>query len=422
MRIPIEDYLAEALDAVRGRDDGEPADYISELANADTEKLAIAIATLDGRTYSAGDSDYPFTIQSISKPFTYSMAIKYRGLDDVLQRIGVEPSGEAFNELSLEEGSKRPRNPMINAGAIVAHAMLGDTANERWEKVHDGFCRLAGHDLQVDQEVYEAEMESAHRNLAIGHMLRNYDILVSDPEEVVHGYIRQCAIQVTTTDLALMTATLANGGRQPQTGERVLSHEVVRQVLSVMTTCGMYDGTGEWIADVGIPAKSGVAGGIVGALPGQVGAATFSPRLDKQGNSVRGTLLFERLSHDMGMHMFEVPDAARSVISSIRTVDSDEGPYRLYELQGSLHFASAERILRAIAEDDVQDMPVVVDIDDVFTINDVAGRMLLETFRRLAEEDRPVTIVDPDGLLRDIRPSDEFHYKVVDARPGLTEH
>lgn len=171
------------------------------------------------------------------------------------------------------------------------------------------------------------------------------------------------------------------------------------------------------MTSVGIPAKSGVSGGIVGALPGQVGIATYSPRLDEHGNSVRGVELFERLSRDMGMHMLEVPDAARSVISVIRTVETDGGPYRLFALQGSIQFASGERIARALADDETTDCPVVIDIDEVFEINNVGRRMLHEVVRRLSDDGREVTIVDPDGLLSDAKPEDELPARIVTKRP-----
>ena len=417
MRTPIPDYLDEVLTAVRDEDDGKVADYIPELADADPSKLAIAFSTLDGQVYAAGDASTSFTIQSISKPFAYALAIRECGVDAVLERIGVEPSGEAFNEISLEEGSKRPRNPMINAGAITCHSLLGSTEDERFGVVLGWLSALAGRELTVDESVFESELETAHRNLSIAHMLRSYEILTCDPAEIVSGYTRQCAIEVTVEDLALMVTTLANGGVQPKTGKRVLGGNTVRQVLSVMTTCGMYDAAGDWVTSVGIPAKSGVSGGIVGALPGQVGIATYSPRLDEHGNSVRGVELFERLSRDMGMHMLEVPDAARSVISVIRTVETDGGPYRLFALQGSIQFASGERIARALADDETTDCPVVIDIDEVFEINNVGRRMLHEVVRRLSDDGREVTIVDPDGLLSDAKPEDELPARIVTKRP-----
>lgn len=417
MQTPIPDYLAEALDAVRDDDSGAMAYYIPELADADPTRLGIAVATLDGRVYAAGDSAVPFTIQSISKPFVYALALRECGFEEVLRRIGVEPSGEAFNELSLEAGSKRPRNPMINAGAIACHSLLGESQEERCAAILDFLSALAGRRLSVDESVYSSELSTAHRNLAIGHMLRSYDIITCDPDEAVAGYVRQCAIEVTAEDLARMVAVIANGGVQPVTRQRVFDAAIARQLLSVMTTCGMYDAAGDWVTGVGIPAKSGVSGGIVGALPGQVGVATFSPRLDDHGTSVRGVRLFEALSREMGMHMFDVSDAARSVITAIRTLDTVDGPVREFVLQGSLQFAGAERIARALSEDDEAELPLLIDLDEVFTVNEVAARILIEVVARLDQEGRQVTIVDPDGLLAEAQPDTEVRARVISERP-----
>lgn len=244
MRSPIPEYLDEVLRTCAGDRAGAVADYVPELAAADAEQLAVAVSAVDGTVYEAGDSRTSFTIQSISKPFTYALALADRGYEAVLAKIGVEPSGEAFNELSLEEGSARPRNPMINVGALAAHTLAGPpgaSRAERFERVVSGISAFAGRRLEIDEAVCRSEMETAHRNLAIAHMLRSYEVIEEDAPHVVEDYVRQCSLLVTTRDLALMAATLANGGVQPVTGEQVVSRDVVRQVLSVMTTCGMYD-------------------------------------------------------------------------------------------------------------------------------------------------------------------------------------
>ncbi|WP_313959778.1 glutaminase [Microbacterium paludicola] len=340
MRSLVPDYLEGVLADVRQDASGQPAQYIPELAAADPDRLAAVFATVDGRVYGAADSDAEFTIQSISKPFVYALALADRGFAPVLDKIGVEPSGEAFNQISLERETGRPLNPMINAGAITAHSLAGHDgmgAATRVERVVYGLSAFAGRRLAVDESVCASEMEHAHRNLAIAHMLRSHGILEEDPRDVVDGYVRQCAVLVTTRDLAMMAATLANGGRNPVTGEQVVDARVVRQVLSVMATCGMYDAAGDWATQVGIPAKSGVAGGLIGALPGQIGIATFSPRLDTHGNSVRGVSLFGRFSADMGLHVMEVPPTARGVVRSDR-VEAD-GLARVLRLQGGIRFA-----------------------------------------------------------------------------------
>lgn len=215
MRPIIPDYLAEVLGDVEPDTSGEPAGYIPELATADTKYLGAAFAMLDGEVYGAGDIDIEFTIQSISKPFVYALALSDRGFDSVVAKVGVEPSGEAFNEISLESGTGRPLNPMINAGAITVHSLAGaedlDPAG-RVERVLRGLSAFAGRRLKMDEAVYASEIEHAHRNLAIAHMLRSHDILTGDARTVVDGYTRQCSVLVTARDLAMMAATLANRG------------------------------------------------------------------------------------------------------------------------------------------------------------------------------------------------------------------
>ena len=294
MRSPIPDYLLEVLDSC-GADAGAVADYIPELAAANPERFGICVATVDGAVYAAGDADVEFTIQSMSKPFTYALALADRGVAEMDERVGVEPSGEAFNEISLDPETGRPRNAMINAGALLTHSLVdGEDAAARSQRVLAGFSRFAGRDLVVDESAFSSEFASAHRNLGMAHLLKASGVLECDPVEVVEGYTRQCSITVSCRDLAMMAATLANAGTHPLTQERLLSRPVVRQVMSVMMTCGMYDAAGDWMTDVGIPAKSGVSGGVIGALPGQVGVAVFSPRLDTHGSSVRGVQVFER--------------------------------------------------------------------------------------------------------------------------------
>lgn len=401
MRSPVPDYLTEILDAC-GDDAGALADYIPELASADPDRLAVCVSTIDGTIYRAGDSGTEFSIQSISKPFVYALALAERGLDDVLGSIGVEPSGEAFNELSLERESRRPRNPMINAGALTAHALVGDPRDDvdtRVERVRRLMSDFAGRELHVDRTIYESEMSQAYRNVAIANMLRSYGVISQDPLDVVSGYTQQCAISVTTADLATMAATLAAGGVHPTTGKQVVRGEVARQVLSVMMSCGMYDAAGDWMTTVGIPAKSGVSGGILGAMPGQVGLATFSPRLDSHGNSTRGVRICTRLSADMGLHIMQAPEPARSTVRRDRTL---RGPgdslARVFSLQGSMQFSSAERVLRTVTDG----MPVtvfVLDLRRVSSVDDVARRMLAEMLRRLQLDGAEVALLDPDHVL-----------------------
>jgi glutaminase len=416
MRSVIPDYLAEVLGDAEPDRSGELAGYIPELAAADPERLGAVFATVQGEVYGAGDIDTEFTIQSISKPFTYALALSDRGFGPVLAKVGVEPSGEAFNQISLESDTGRPFNPMINAGAITTHSLAGSedlNPAERVERVVHGLSAFAGRRLRTDEAVCASEMEHAHRNLAIAHMLRSHHILTEDPRAVVDGYVRQCSVLVTARDLAMMAATLANRGVNPLSGEQVIPEPVVRQVLSVMFTCGMYDAAGDWATQVGIPAKSGVAGGLIGALPGQIGIATFSPRLDPHGNSVRGVSLFERFSSDMGLHVMGVPAAARAVVRSNHVVGSGPNALRVLQLQGGIGFAGAERVVREAVASAPPEVRVAVDLTMVYSIDDVARRMLLEVTRRLTLDGHEVYLVDPESIMPDPDPGDGGRVTVV---------
>jgi glutaminase len=399
MRTPVPEYLQGVLDECYGGDVGQVADYIPELAAADPDRLAVALATLDGPVHAAGDVALRFTIQSVSKPFVYALALRDRGLEAVVERVGVEPSGDAFNEVSLEPGTGRPRNPMINVGAIVTHSLVGDPGlgeDERVAAVVDGLSAFAGRPLEVDEAVYVSELDTAHRNLALAHMVRSHGVVQADPVELVRGYTRQCAVLVDVRDLAVMAATLANGGVNPVTGVSVVPAWVARQVLSVMATCGMYDAAGDWFTSIGIPAKSGVSGAIIGALPGEVGIGVLSPRLDHFGNSVRGVRICERLSRDMGLHLMASPASGANVI---RYFDADGDSIEL-ALQGGLHYATAEHVLNVMSRVEPDDRPLTLDLSRVTVVNDVADRMLREGIRRLGLDGHDVTLVAPEHLAR----------------------
>ena len=401
MRTPVPEYLSELLDAVREKDGGAVADYIPELAKADPGLFGVALTTVDGRTYSAGDDEHEFSIQSISKPFAYAAALTDRGVEEIMSKISVEPSGEAFNELSLERGTNRPKNPMINAGAIAVHSLLMNpeaSLEERAAHTVEFFSRLAGRELQMDEEVFRSEQETTDRNMALAHMLRNYGLFEEHAHNVVAGYVAQCAIRVTVRDLAIMGATLANGGVQPSTGERVCSPEVARQVLAVMVSAGMYDASGTWFADVGIPAKSGVAGGVLGVLPGQLGIGVLSPRLDAQGNSVRGVQVFRKLSDDMGLHLINVHAYGHDAVRSVRQVGRD----LIIKLQGNIGFTGAESVLSQLEYvQPPEHGAVIFDLTRVTSLNDVGRRMLLEGMLRLKQDGARVGLIDTDGVLPD---------------------
>lgn len=295
--------LHDVLDRVRDRDSGH-RHQLPVHAQADPALLAVAVVDIDGQTWDAGDAEHRFPVQSMSKAVVYGMAIDDVGLDEVLRHIDVEPSGDAFNRISLDPRSNRPANPMINAGALTAHSLLdGDDAEHRYERIRALLSTMAGRELEMDEECYRQEMDAADRNLGIAHMIRELSALPDDPHDVVDGYTRQCSISVSTLELARIAATLANDGVLPGTDQRLLSSVAARHVLSVMFTCGMYDSAGDWVSTVGIPAKSGISGGIIGAAPGRGGIASYSPRLDEHGTSVRGTAIFERISSDLDLHV-----------------------------------------------------------------------------------------------------------------------
>ncbi|MCM1011949.1 glutaminase [Brevibacterium sp. XM4083] len=403
MRSPIPDFLDETLERHRHDRSGAMADYIPDLAAADPNKLAISISTLDGVLYDSGDADFEFSIQSMSKPFIYGIALEALGIPAVLDKVGVEPTGEAFNELSLDKTSGKPLNPMINAGAITIHSLLGGqnaTLAERTEIVRAGLSRFAGRQLRVDEHIAAGEWQQAYRNIAIANMLRSYDVITDDPDEVVQGYINQCSVLVSVRDLAMMAATLAGGGVNPITGERVLSPRVNRQVLGVMMTCGMYDAAGDWMTEVGVPAKSGVSGGLFGVLPGQVGIATYSPKLDKHGTSVRGAKIFRSLSADLGLHIMNAPEPARSIIRRDRRfVDAKGHMVRIVSLQGLIQWSGAENVMREIASPDDAIDVFALDLRRVYSINEVARRMIVEALRRLGEEGKQVVLLDPENSM-----------------------
>src|SRR5438309_2126010 len=267
---------------------GAVADYIPELGKADPAHFGIGLATLDGHVYEVGDTQIPFTLQSMSKPFVFALALDTLGAARVESAIGVEPSGDPFNSIRLN-AKNHPFNPMVNAGAIACsgliHEAKGDAA---FDYIRQALGRFAGRDLDVDDAVYSSESATGDRNRAIGYLLRTNAVITDNVTSVLEVYFRQCAILVNARDIAVMAATLANRGINPVTGEQVLTPYAISRTLSVMTSSGMYDYAGEWIYRIGIPAKSGVGGGILAALPARLGLGSYSPKLDKHGNSVRG--------------------------------------------------------------------------------------------------------------------------------------
>jgi glutaminase len=259
----------------------------------------------------------------------------------------MKPSGEPFNAISLEAVTGRPANPMINAGAIATTSMIaGDSVEVRSGRIVDLMSRFAGRELQVDESVYASESATGDRNRALAHLLRSYDVIGAPVDLSVESYFRQCSVLVTVRDLAAMAATLAFGGVNPLTRERVVPERVARDVLSIMASCGMYDFSGEWLLRVGLPAKSGVSGGLLAVAPSQFGVAAFSPRLDRHGNSVRAVAVVDGLADRLGMHLLEPHE---NIATPAVAVESGAtGP--IVRLSGELGYAGTERVFAVLRE------------------------------------------------------------------------
>lgn len=305
----MQELLEELHQRYAGLNEGKLADYIPELAKANPEWFGISVVTAEGQVYQVGDCERKFTIQSISKPFVYGIALEDYGREEVLRRVGVEPTGDAFNSLiRLDEKSKRPFNPMVNAGAIATSNLIkGDGPAGRLNRLMQVFSTYVGYEIGADMSVFMSERTTGHRNRAIAHLMLNFQMIGPHVEEILDLYFQQCSLLVTSTDLACMAASLANGGINPVTAQRALSASFVRDLLSVMFTCGLYDFSGEWAYRVGIPAKSGVGGGMLAVAPGRLGIGIFSPLLDERGTSLRAIKVCEELSARLGLHLFEPP-------------------------------------------------------------------------------------------------------------------
>jgi glutaminase len=398
----VADLVQRYLDQIRaehaGLSDGTLASYIPELTKVDPDGFGLSLSSSDGYVYESGDTAVEFTIQSVSKPFTYALALDLIGEDAVDRRIGVEPSGEAFNVISVDNVTKTPKNPMINAGAIAAVSLIpAADPDERFARIHDFYSACAGRRLGFDRDVYTSEGHTGYRNRAIAYMLRSFGVLQGDPDEALDVYVRQCAIKVTSTDLARMATTLARGGLNPLTGRRVTDAAVVRRTLSVMVTCGMYDAAGDWVSAVGMPAKSGVGGGITAVLPGQLGIGVYSPLLDAKGNSVRGVRVCRSLSARLGLHFLTV---GRESAATLRAVYDAAPGVRVYEVQGDLLFAGAERVLRTVLRDCDRFHVAILEMSRVDDINVVARNMLAGMRASLAAVGKEGYLVDPDGRVR----------------------
>lgn len=314
----FENALERAWSSQLDNHDGAVADYIPELGKANPNCFGMAIATAKGKIYSTGDVNVLFTIQSVSKAFAFCLALEIAGPEKVASRVGVEPSGEAFNAIVFDPQTNRPFNPMVNAGAIAIAGLLYEYLGDKaFDVLMERFSIAAGRQLTLNDAVFRSEDETGHRNRAIAHLLLANDAIAVAPDNALAVYFRQCSIDVNAIDLAWMGATFANMGTNPKTHDTAFDLAAVRSTLAVMFTCGMYDYAGHWAFDVGIPAKSGVGGGIVGVVNRQLGIATYSPRLDPKGNSVRGVGAFRAIADDFGLHAFDCTNVGSSFIASL---------------------------------------------------------------------------------------------------------
>ena len=294
---------------------GSVATYIPELAKAEPDHFGIAIATVDNGLATAGDVDVDFSLQSLSKPFAFGMALDIWGDEKTLKHVGTEPSGEAFNSIELDPGTRRPFNPMVNAGAISMTSLINEKFHDKSEsEIVELFSKLASEKLSIDECVYQSEIKTADRNRALTYLMKSVDVIQSDAEKSLGLYTRQCSINVNARQLAIMAASLANIGNNPVTDENIYTPFTVRKILSVMFTCGMYDSAGQWAVDVGIPAKSGVSGGLMAVVNRQIGIGIFSPRLDAHGNSVRAIAACIDLAEELGLHAFEFSNQGSSIL------------------------------------------------------------------------------------------------------------
>lgn len=393
-------YLEELHARHAGVDAGEVATYIPELSLVDPDLFGICIATVDGAVYETGDTRAPFTIQSMSKPLTYGLALERLGTDAVRGRIGVEPSGDAFNEISISPETGMPRNPLINAGAIACAGLVAtDVEDDPFGLLLATYSLYAGRDLDLDESVYRSESDTGHRNRGMAHILRNFGV-IDDPDAALDLYFRQCSVAVECRDLAVIAATFANGGLNPITGKRAVGENVVRDVLSVMASCGMYDFAGEWLVSVGLPAKSGVSGGVFAVLPGRLGIAVFSPRLDAQGNSVRGIAVCRDLSQDLAVHLVRPGERPAAPVRAMYT-PADRGSKRVrppahrrairasasrtlvVELQGELGFSAGEALTRCIEDPAEPPELIVVDLRRVVRADRGGLRFLVALAERV---------------------------------------
>lgn len=305
--------VAEAHERFRSNNEGVVADYIPALGRMPADLFGVAVADVNGNVHVAGDAKHEFSIQSVSKPFVFALVCQALGEDAAKAMLGVNPTGLPFNSvIAVEARGDGVTNPMVNSGAIAATSLApGETADAKWAFVRAGLSRFAGRELSLNEEVYASEAATNQRNKGIAKVLSAYERIYFDPVQATDVYTKQCALNVTARDLAVMSATLANGGMNPVTRAQVIDPIHCQHVLAVMVMAGLYEYSGDWLYETGLPGKSGVAGGLLTVSPGKGGLGTFAPRLDRAGNSVKGQLAARFLSKRLGLNLFASTPSTR---------------------------------------------------------------------------------------------------------------
>jgi glutaminase len=302
----IASLVAQAYESCRTLEGGKVADYIPALAAVSPELFGVSVVGVNGAVHNAGDAEHEFSIQSVSKPFVFALVCQAIGEAAAREKLGVNSTGLPFNSvIAIERSATGTTNPMVNSGAIAATSLApGDTADAKWAFVKDGLSKFAGRTLTMNREVYESEAATNQRNEGIANMLRAYERIFFDPIQATDVYTKQCSLNVTAKDLGVMGATLANGGVNPLTGVRVIDAIHCQHVLAVMVTAGLYETSGDWLYETGLPGKSGVGGGILCVSPGKGALGTFGPKLDGAGNSIKGQAVAKLLSQRLGLNLF----------------------------------------------------------------------------------------------------------------------
>jgi glutaminase len=305
-KVAIQKVLDDAYQQFKDDDSGKNADYIPALAKVDSAYFGLAIVTNDGKIYSKGDVDQAFSIQSISKVFTLALAMEQKGPQVVFDKIGVNATGLAFNSVTaIEQNKARSVNPLVNAGAMATVSLLnGDSNKAKWSELSGWYNKFANQKLPVLQEVYKSESDTNGHNRAIAELLTSYNRFYGDVDLNLDIYTRQCSVAVTAIDLAVMASVFANNGVHPISGKKLMSSANVSRVLAVMTTAGLYENSGQWAYQVGLPAKSGVGGGIIAVSPGEFSVAVFSPKLDDAGNSIRAQKAIDYIAEKLNANIF----------------------------------------------------------------------------------------------------------------------